>query len=86
MSTNKAAQLCYIFFFVQCLYFCELFEISAFYPRLYETLIGSFIPKALRSFLICTRDHGKEEFTKDLENSYQRLQVIITKNENEKQY
>lgn len=83
MPINKKAQLYYAF--VQCVYFCELFEISAFYPRLYETLTGSFIRKALRSFLICMRDHSKEEFTKDLENSYQRQEVIITKSENEKQ-
>lgn len=33
-----------------------------------------------------TRDPRKEDFTNDLENSYQRQQVIITKNENEKLY
>jgi len=53
---------------------------------LQDILIGSFIHKALRSILIYTRDHSKEDFTKDLENSYQRQQVSITKNENEKQY
>lgn len=77
----------FIFFFPSVLYFYELAEISSsFYPRLYGTLIGSFICKALKSVLIYTRDHSKEEFTKDLENSYQRQQVIIAKNENEKQY
>lgn len=68
ISCAKKAQLPYVFFSVYVP--CGLVEISSF-PSLYETLIGSFICKALRGsgFLICPRDHNKEEFTKDLENS-----------------
>lgn len=78
IPTTRKAQLYY--FLVQDLSFCELFETSFFYPRFYDILTGNFIHKAL-SICIYMRDCNKVEFKKDLENAYQRQQVIITKNE-----